>query len=77
MLKIKPELVHLDKLADARQNLPQPKTKGRAQRYDRGRNPAYYRPDNYRDASKSNAELGEKLLEIFSNNLAEIINDLK
>ena len=77
MLKIKPELVHLDKLADARQNLPFPQTKGRAQRYDRGRNLAYYRPDNYNDASKSTAELGEKFLEIFSENLAEITNDLK
>ena len=77
MLQVKPELVHVDKLAEAQKNRLESQTKGRAIRYDRGRNLAYYRPDNYIDASKSTAGIGRKLLEILSTNFAEIINDLK
>ena len=77
MLRVKPELVHMDKLTEAHKNRPEPQTKGRAMRYDRGRNLAYYRPDNFSEASKSTAEIGQKLLDILSANFAEIINDLK
>jgi len=77
MLQIKPELVHVDKLAEAQKNKPGPQTKGSAVRYDTGKNLAYYRPDNYLDVSKSTAALGRTLLEILSTNFAEIINDLK
>ena len=77
MLQIKPELVHLDALAKARINNPPPQTKDFAQRYDQGARLAFYRPDNFIDASKSTAELGKRFLEIFSTNFAEIINGLK
>lgn len=77
MLHIKPELVHLDKLVSAQKNKQSPQTKGLAIRYEKGRDLAYYRPDNYLDASKSSADLGKKFLEVLSDNLAEIIKDLK
>jgi creatinine amidohydrolase/Fe(II)-dependent formamide hydrolase-like protein len=77
MLHIKPELVHMEKIEDAREDRPQPETKGRAVRYEQGKDLAYYRPDNTRDVSKSSAELGEKLLGIISDNLVEIIQSLE
>ncbi len=77
MLHIKPELVHLKKIDSAQENKLQSKTKGSAVRCEKGKDLAYYHPDNYRDASKSSAELGIKFLEVLSENLAEIIKDLK
>jgi len=76
MLKIKPELVHMDKLETAEQNKPQPETKARAIRYERGKDLAYYRPDNYRNVSNSTADLGVQFMTILSDNLAELINSL-
>jgi len=77
MLQVKPELVQMGQLAAAQKNRPESPTKGRAMRYDRGKNLAYYRPDNFIEASKSTAEIGQKFLDILSANFAEIINDLK
>jgi creatinine amidohydrolase/Fe(II)-dependent formamide hydrolase-like protein len=76
MLYLKPELVCLEKLDAAQKNRLQPNTTGQAIRYEKDKNLAYYRPDNFKDASNSTAKLGEKFLEILSDNLAEIINDL-
>lgn len=76
MLHIKPDLVHMEKIEGAQEDRPQPETKGRAVRYEPGKDLAYYRPDNTRDVSKSTAELGEKLLGVISDNLVEIIQSL-
>ena len=76
MLHVRPDLVHMEKLEDAQENRPQPQTKGRAVWYAKGKDLAYYSPDNYRDSSNSSAELGEKLLNVLSDNLVEIIQNM-